>query len=286
MNETPDIVLFFGRFHPLLVHLPIGFLVLLVVLESLARFRRFRGANACAGYVLALLVPFALASAACGWLLSLSGDYNGDLLRVHRLLGFAIVFLCVLVAVFHWRQWKRTYVVFLYVSAIVLAITSHFGGSLTHGSDYLTRYAPPPIKALLGRQSADVHPGIAHPKKRFFSAVIEPILQARCGTCHNPEKRKGGLRVDTIEALLQGGKNGPAIVAGNASASPIVKRLLLPLNNDDHMPPEGKPQPTLEEIAVLRWWIDAGAPPIASVDDLHPPGDVRRAIVLLERKSE
>ncbi len=286
MNETPDILLFFGRFHPLLVHLPIGFLVLLVALESLARFRRFRSANASAGYILALLVPSAVLSAGCGWLLSLSGDYRSELLQVHRWLGFATAGLCTLTAGFRWRNWTRTYTASLYLSAIVLAVTSHFGGSLTHGSDYLTRYAPAPIQALLGRQSAKADPGIARPQERFFSVVIEPILQARCAACHNPEKRKGGLRLDTWETLQRGGKNGPVIVAGKAAESPLVQRLLLPLDNDDHMPPEGKPQPTPEEIAVLSWWIDAGAPPDAALAGLRPPAGIRQALESLGIQSK
>ncbi|MGA2658419.1 MAG: c-type cytochrome domain-containing protein [Verrucomicrobiota bacterium] len=259
MNEAPNIVLFLGRFHPLLVHLPIGFLVLLVALESLACFRRFRGANACAVYVLALLVPSALVSAACGWLLSQSGEYDGGILRVHRFLGFATALLCALVALCHWRGWTRAYVVFLYSSAAALALTGHFGGSLTHGSDYLTRYALPSIKALLGRQSADVPRGAPHWGAGVFASEVQPVLQARCGACHNAQKRKGGLRVDSIDSLLRGGEDGPAIVAGNAAASLIIKRLLLPLEDEGHMPPKGKPQPKPAEIAVLGRWIDAGA---------------------------
>lgn len=285
MNETSDLVLFLGRFHPLLVHLPIGFLVLLVTLESLARIPRFRGANACAGYVLALLVPSAVLTAACGWLLAQSGDYSRDLLRVHRWLGVATALLCSLVAVLRWRRWPRTYAVTLYVSVVVLAVTSHFGGSLTHGSDYLTRYAPAPLKSLFGWRGTRTDSADSAAGRRLFPAVIQPLLQTRCGACHNPEKRKGGLRVDTLEALQHGGKNGPVIVAGNAAQSPLVQRLLLPLEDDDHMPPDGKPQPEPGEIAVLRWWIDAGAPSNALPDELRPPADVREAIEKLERKT-
>jgi uncharacterized membrane protein/mono/diheme cytochrome c family protein len=259
MNEAPNIVLFLGRFHPLLVHLPIGFLVLLVALESLACFRRFRGANASAGYILALLVPSALVSAACGWLLSQSGEYAGDILRAHRWLGFATALLCALVALFHWRGWTRAYVVSLYSSAVALAFTGHFGGSLTHGSDYLTHYAPPAIKALLGQPSADVHRAAPHSRPALFASEVQPVLQARCGACHNAQKRKGGLRMDSIDSLLRGGEDGPAIVAGNAAASLIIKRLCLPLDEEGHMPPKGKPQPKPAEIALLGRWIDAGA---------------------------
>ena len=282
MNGPQNLLLFFGRFHPLLVHLPIGFLILLVSLESLARTRRFRSANTCAGYILAFLVPAALASAACGWLLSQSGGYDAIVLRVHRWLGGATTLLCVLLAVCYLRQWKRTYAVFLYSSAIVLAVTSHFGGALTHGAGYLTRYAPTPIKGLLGCQSASSHPETPNRAKGIFPAVVQPIFQARCEACHNAEKRKGALRVDTFERLMQGGENGPVVVAGHAGESPMLKRLLLPLQHEDHMPPSGKPQLKPEEIAVLRWWIDAGAPFDAAINDLHPPTDVRQAIELLQ----
>ena len=284
MNENPDLLQFLGRFHPLLVHLPIGFLVLLVTLESLARTRRFRGANSCAGPVLALLVPAALASAGCGWLLSQTGEYDGRILGIHRLLGFATAALCALVAGLHWQQRKRAYLAFLYLSAIVLAVASHVGGSLTHGSDYLTRYAPAPIKALLGRSDAKARPQSAGSGKGAFIAVVQPVLQARCGACHNAEKYKGGLRVDTIASLMRGGNSGPVMAAGNAAGSPILKRLLLPLDDENHMPPDGKPQPTPAEVAVLRWWIDAGASATAAVDELHPSAEVRSAIELTKKQ--
>jgi uncharacterized membrane protein len=279
-------LLFLGRFHPLLVHLPIGFLVLLVALESMARIRRFRGANACAGYMLAMLVPAALASAACGWLLAGSGGYDGTVLGVHRWLGIATVSLCALVALVHERQWTRSYAVLLYLSALVLAVTSHFGGSLTHGSDYLTRYAPARLHARLDRPGAAAHPETSHPGVGVFAAVVQPILQARCAGCHNPEKRKGGLSMDTLEGLMHGGEHGPALVAGNAIQSPMLKRMLLPPENEDHMPPDGKPQPKPDEIAILRWWVEVGAPFGAAVNDLNPPPDLQRAIEVLGKESE
>jgi uncharacterized membrane protein len=259
MNEVPNIVLFLGRFHPLLVHLPIGFLVLLVGLESLARLRRYRGANACAGYVLVMLVPAAVVSAGCGWLLSQSGEYEGELLRLHRWLGFATALLCGLVALCHWRRWTRAYLIFLYLSAVVLGLTGHFGGSLTHGSDYLAHYAPSLIKALMGRTGAQVDRGMPDSGSGVFVSEVQPILQARCGACHTAQRRKGGLRVDSIESLIRGGEDGPAIVIGDAATSLLMKRLLLPLDDDGHMPPGGKPQPKPSEIAVLRRWIDEGA---------------------------
>src|SRR5512140_2183266 len=129
MSQAPDIQVFLGRFHPLLVHLPIGLLVLLVALELLARTRRFCGANASATFVLALLVPSALASAAFGWMLAGSSEYNLGVLRLHRWLGVTTALLCMLTAFLRWACWKRAYASCLYLSFAVLSAASHFGGS-------------------------------------------------------------------------------------------------------------------------------------------------------------
>ena len=72
---------------------------------------------------------------------------------------------------------------------------------------------------------------------------------------------EGGLRVDSLEALLKGGTTGPALVAGKTGESLMVKRLLLPLDHEEHMPPEGKPQPTPAEITILQWWTESGTRP-------------------------
>ena len=62
------------------------------------------------------------------------------------------------------------------------------------------------------------------------------------------------------------------LIAGKALARPMIRRLLLPLKDDDHMPPEGKPQPALAGIAALERWLDCGAPPDAKISDLKQAG--------------
>jgi hypothetical protein len=84
--------------------------------------------------------------------------------------------------------------------------------------------------------------------------------------------------VESYETLLKGGKEGPVLIAGKALDSPMIHRVLLPLNDDDHMPPDGKPQPTLAEIAVLQWWIERGAPVDKTVGDLQPGPEIQRII--------
>ena len=103
-----------------------------------------------------------------------------------------------------------------------------------------------------------------------------PLLEKDCVACHGPEKSKAKLRLDSYAALLKGGESGPAIIPGKSGESSLVKRLLLPPGHDDHMPPDGKPQPSADDIAVLQWWVDAGAPADKTIADLKPPANVAR----------
>ena len=93
----------------------------------------------------------------------------------------------------------------------------------------------------------------------IYADVIQPILNDRCVTCHNPSKRKGRLELDTPEGILNGGEEGAIVVAGRSSESEIMRRILLPPDHEDHMPPAGKPPLTVAEAALIRWWIDQGA---------------------------
>ncbi len=77
-----------------------------------------------------------------------------------------------------------------------------------------------------------------------FSAAVLPVFENSCVSCHGPEKSKGDLRVDSFAALSKGGENGPVVVPGKPADSKLMKRLLLPLEDEEHMPPEGKPQLT------------------------------------------
>lgn len=280
MNQPPsDLVLFLGRFHPLLVHLPIAFIVLLILLEARALWRRSEAVDSFRDFVLLLAIPASVASVVCGWLLGQSGGYDERLLQIHRWTGVAVAAASVVLWLLHKFSLGKTYRLILVGTFVLMSIASHNGGSLTHGSDYLTRYAPAPLRAWLGgkapasevKAAPDANPNI-------FAGVVKPILAATCVDCHGPEKSKGDLRLDTLEAMLKGGENGPSIQAGKASASLLVKRILLPLAHEDHMPPEGKPQPSAEDIALLQWWIDSGAPADKTVADLKPPQNIQRIL--------
>jgi len=100
-----------------------------------------------------------------------------------------------------------------------------------------------------------------------YEEVINPILNNKCVSCHNPKKSKGGLLLHNEKAILKGGENGKVIVTRNSDNSDLYHRMTLPIEDDAHMPPDGKTQPTNEEIKLVGAWIDAGHPFKGSVKD-------------------
>jgi hypothetical protein len=264
-----------------LVHLPIGGLVLLGVLELLAKFPRFKGVAQNNRLTLGLVAVASVTAACLGWLLSQAGGYDPQLLPWHKWTGIAVAATCTVTWLLNRLGQPRAYRLSLGATLAVLAVASHLGASITHGRDFLTQFAPAPLRALLGGHSGPAaapgtRPDLA--QRRVFSELIQPILQRRCSACHGPEKHKADLSMESYETLLKGGKDGPALIAGKPLDSPMIQRLLLPSEDEDHMPPHGKPQPTLAEIAALQWWIEHGAPADKTVGDLKPGPEVLRIL--------
>jgi uncharacterized membrane protein len=264
-----------------LVHLPIGFIVLLAALELLARFQRFSGANSSAGPILALAAPLAILTALCGWLLSRGGAYQSGLLWWHQWTGIGTAAACLAAALLYRLHRQRAYRWCLFSTFPLLAAASHFGGSLTHGTGYLVRYAPEPLRAFLGHGTqppSSPKNGPQWPDLHVFTGVIQPGLQRDCVSCHGPEKAKAALRLDSLAALLKGSKSGPVIIPAKPGESELLRRLRLPPEDDDHMPPQGKPQPPQDDIVLLEWWIAAGAPADKTAAQLNPPANIAQIL--------
>ncbi len=164
---------------------------------------------------------------------------------------------------------------------ILIMITGHLGGLLTHGSDYLTG----PLMDIFGNEKAAntfIKPVANVQQAVAYTEVIKPILQTRCYSCHGPNKQKGGLRMDDSLKLLKGGKDGVVILPNNADSSEMIKRLLLPVDNQDHMPPKEKPQPSEEQISLLHWWIANGADFTKKVKELDQPEKLKPVLLALQ----
>lgn len=268
-QETSEIILFLGRFHPLVLHLPIGFLVIAFIMEILARFKRYSQYRNTLTLILLLGAISAILAAALGYMLAQAGGYNEELLFIHQWSGIALAFFAVAAFVLYRLSQKgssvaldRFYFAFMILMMISLATAGHFGGSLTHGSNYLTEYMPNGLRNIVGlspKKSREYQKIINLNEAKIFDDIVYPILDTRCISCHNENKSKGDLMLHTPEALLEGGEGGGVFVAGNPEQSELIKRIHLPITDKDHMPPDGKTQLTDEQTELLIWWIREGA---------------------------
>ncbi|HTB79357.1 MAG TPA: c-type cytochrome domain-containing protein [Opitutaceae bacterium] len=111
-----------------------------------------------------------------------------------------------------------------------------------------------------------------------FTGIVEPILARTCVSCHGEKKQKKNLRLDSLAAIMKGGKDGAVVVPGKADDSDLVQRLHLDLTDDDHMPPKSKTQMSDKEILILEWWINSGAPGDVPLNSLQVPDAVKAAI--------
>jgi mono/diheme cytochrome c family protein len=93
-----------------------------------------------------------------------------------------------------------------------------------------------------------------------FAADIKPIFDASCVKCHGEKKHKAGLRLDSREAALKGGEEGVIFETGKSAESALIHSIARVGEEDYWMPPIDKGKPlTLDQIALVRAWIDQGA---------------------------
>lgn len=260
---------FFGRLHPLLVHLPIGILLLSFGLECLARWQNRSDLRPAIRLALGAGAVSAVLTAGTGWWLARQGGYEETLLQQHQWLGIGAA----TTALASWLGQRRPWYFPLFaVSVLILSVAGHFGGTLTHGANYLfeteTAAAPAP-----GADAAT-----AHPDSTVFAGFIQPILKSKCTSCHNAGKQKGGLRLDGADFIQKGGKHGAVLDTLQPENSTLLHHILLPLNDDDHMPPAGKPQLSALEKQLLEWWVGQGVGFRQKVRDASFPEALEQAL--------
>ncbi len=251
-----DIALFSGRLHPLVVHLPIGFLLLATIFELASYREKYAHLKASVSFI--LLLGFISAVLACvfGYILSLSGDYETTALNDHKNSGIILALFSGVLYLISDQTFKKLPVIkrsFFTVLCLLivglLSYTGHQGGTLTHGAEYLS------IEVL--NQQERIKPTSVE-QAMIFEDVVQPILIQRCSQCHRDGKMKGELSMKTLADLYKGGKNGPAVVAGSLNDSELYKRITLDPEHDEFMPTDGKTPLTKAEVEIIHWWIDKG----------------------------
>ena len=261
-----DLSLFIGRFHPLIVHLPIGILIFAALLEGVSLFQKNVSFRRAVDIALLIGAVSAGAAAAAGWLLSSAGGYNAETLWWHQWLGIAVAVLALLI----WgiRRSQRVDVSLLRVSVsqwllaallLLLSVTGHLGGNLTHGSTYLTEHMPKPLKEIIAPGDTAVEtrtlPATLD-SVALFAQVIQPILEEKCVQCHNENKTKGQLLMTSAAHLEEGGKSGETVLFGQPDESELYRRITLPRTSQKFMPPDNLPPMTSVEVELVKWWIE------------------------------
>ena len=254
-----DLAAFFGRLHPLLVHLPIGF-ILLALLFDIKWFKekgtRFNFLKII--WFLAFISSFF--SALMGWLLAQNGYYIDADLTPHQYTGILLVFFSCLGWVLRIKQISMPSFFIRINNLIVLfllILVGHLGGSLTHGSDYLTKHTPDFITSKQEYKNK-LFEEYTLDSIVVFKDFVQPLLNEKCVACHNNNISRGGLNLSTIESIKKGGRSGAAFVSKNPSKSLIFKRISFSQDNEKFMPPTGIPF-SYHEIQLVQWWIQEGA---------------------------
>ncbi|NOY01085.1 MAG: DUF1553 domain-containing protein [Verrucomicrobia bacterium] len=104
----------------------------------------------------------------------------------------------------------------------------------------------------------------------FFETQIRPLLSQNCFKCHGEEKQKGGLRLDSIHRILQGGDLGASLIPGNVKGSLMAKAIRWEAGEYAEETLEMPPKKKLskDQIALLTKWIEMGAPWPQSAADI------------------
>ena len=273
-----------GHFHPVLVHLPIGILLLACLFQWLSIKEKFSSLRPAIGITLFVGMISAVIACITGYLLSLSGDYDEELAFTHQWFGIAVALVSIVMYYLNRKVVAPSIILGMSVLMFILIIiTGHFGGSLTHGSDYLTGS----LNSKADSSNTKYRKPLPNVQEALiYSDIIQPVLQNKCYTCHGKSKQKGKLRLDLPERLMKGGKDGVVIVAGHPEQSEMITRLLLPREDEDHMPPKEKSQLLEEEIALIHWWISTGAPFDKKVKELDQPEKIKPVLTGLQNPEE
>ena len=261
-----------GRFHPLIVHLPIGFLLLGLMMmvydrkenkhQKIIRFAFFWGTFSTLAAILTGTIQFN------------REGYLWEDIQGHLILGvltFVFSFFMYLkLKGYHFLE-KVSYRFLGYGLVLILLITGHLGGNLTHGKDHLTEPLPDQLKEVLGFEIPSrtlVLLPESYQDLTLYSEVIQPILDQKCVSCHNPKKSKGDLLLHNLKGIMGGGTEGPIISMTNPMESEILKRIHLPREEKKHMPPKTKIQLSKAEKKLIDQWVLRGAPRNKTIAEL------------------
>lgn len=250
-----------GVLHPLVIHFPIALLLLAFFLEVYGLSATGKKYKASIPLITFLGGIGAVFSALSGYFLMNQGDYEVSSVELHRNWGIALAIGSALLIGLYRFPPKIPHIHLLGQGAlsILVLVTGHLGGNLTHGEDFLSFDKPKKeSKQIAFNQNTLV-----------YADIIAPIFEEKCVACHGKTKQKGKLKLDQIENVLKGGKNGFYHGSEEGKMALMSHRMRLPLSDKQHMPPKGKTQLTEKEIVIIEKWLSLGASPKLLLKDLQ-----------------
>lgn len=258
---------FLGRLHPLIVHFPVGLLCIALFLEAISWFRKSTELQAGINALLWIGAISSIVAAAFGLILVNQEDYAGKGVAIHQWAGLTTMLLSILTVMALRSGRTMVYRSLLVLTVVGVTVAGHFGALITHGEDYLSSVLPfgdkpkvaasPETNVLFA--SLNTSKSLTTKQVQELNLELRSILAHNCYSCHGATKTKGGLRLDKKELIMKGGKHGVILKAGHPEDSEIIRRITLPANHKEAMPTKGK-RLTEQEIALLSFWIKAGAP--------------------------
>lgn len=257
-----NFIFFLGRFHVLMLHLPIGIIVVVFLMEWLSRKEQYRYLQSALPFLWGAMAVTSVFTVVLGYMHFAEGSFTGQSAYQHRFFGTAVAVLALVVGMLRTSSFADKYKpLFFPASAVLLlliTITGHFGGNLTHGSTFLIEYAPQPIRSLGGLAPRRTITNLADADP--FADIVGPMLMDKCQGCHNSDKHENDLNLTSYKSVMRGGENGKVVTPGNTEFSELLRRITRSPDDDEFMPAEGKPPLSARQVDIIRWWIEAGAP--------------------------
>jgi uncharacterized membrane protein len=259
-----EFAVFFGRLHPLLVHLPIGFVIVALILDIYRNYQKNTSPllNRIITFVYVLTFIFAIFTVITGLNLADEARFLPEDLRTHKWIGITgtLVLGLLIGARLFLRKISNKWLLINGILAFLgISLAGHYGGILTHGKNHLGEYAPTPLRAILGFDSiTTITPHEIPDSVVIYRDFIEPQLKSKCLACHNENTYYGDFIFNNYSALLSKTKSGYGIIPGNSQNSEIFKRLILPSADKRFMPPTGEIF-GYYDVKVIKYWIDQGA---------------------------
>jgi len=259
-----------GRMHPMILHFPIVFIVVYVIwiLFFQKNISPPETASNIGEWMLLISALLSGVTALMGLFLSKEEGYDAESLQWHKWSGTAVSLLMLGWSAFR-RNLAKTKMGTIAATVIAFSaiiFTGHQGAGITHGQNFLLAPILPEKK----------QPRVLLEDAAVFTDMVKPILREKCMSCHNSKKAKGELVMETEELLLKGGKNGKLWDSTDGNLGLMMKRIHLPLEARKHMPPQGKPQLSDDEISVLSNWIKSGADFKVKVVDLDANSELKK----------